>query len=83
MNKPLVITGVILIILGAIGGIYIFEFIIAIIFGIPFIIIGALIDIGRIHKKLHDTEDNIEFCPNCGAAVKKGANFCPYCRKKL
>ena len=83
MNKPLVILGIILSVIGGIGIIYILELAIALIFGITLIIVGIGIDIGKFSKKSLEGVEVTEFCPRCGSAIEKGTKFCPYCREKL
>lgn len=82
MNKPLFLIGLILIILGGIGVVYLLEFAIAIIIGIVAIIVAIAVDVGKYSKRALKDEA-IEFCPKCGSSVKKGAKFCPYCQEKL
>ncbi|HUX98385.1 MAG TPA: zinc ribbon domain-containing protein [Candidatus Deferrimicrobium sp.] len=83
MNKPLLIIGIILTVIGGIGMIYIVESAIALLFGITFIIIAVTIDVGGSHKKAVPKEEGIEFCPNCGSAIKKNSRVCAYCGEKL
>ena len=80
MNKPITIIGIILILLGAIGMFYMVEFVIALIIGFTMTVIGIAVDVGKFSKTDGTTT---EFCSNCGSNIKKGAKFCPYCKKKL
>lgn len=34
-------------------------------------------------KYSHSRNDKIIYCPNCGAASKKSANFCMYCGNRI
>jgi hypothetical protein len=81
MNKVLLIIGIILTVIGGIGIFYIVEFAIAIIFGITFIIVS--LSVGSASKKSVPKDESIEFCPNCGSAIKKDSRICAYCGKKL
>ena len=82
MNKLLMIFGVFLIGVGIIGILFLVELAVAIIIGIILESIGIVINGGNKGKKDLGVEVT-EFCPNCGASIKKDINFCPYCRKKL
>jgi hypothetical protein len=82
MNKPLIVIGLILIVLGGIGVLYALEFTIAIIIGVTIIIVGITVDISKYSKR-EFKDEAIEFCPHCGSSIKKGEKFCPYCQEKI
>jgi hypothetical protein len=83
MFKPLTILGILLIVGGTIGYFYTNYFALAIIFGVTILIVGITVDVRSKPEGALEGEPATLFCPNCGSAVNRNANYCPYCRKKL
>ena len=79
MNKPLTIIGIILIILGAVGFFYILEFLIAVIIGIAFVIVGIALGSGRFSKRAILGREILVHCVKCGSSIRADAKFCGYC----